>query len=290
MVLDFTFKGVVKISQSGMIEEIANAPGVTTLTAEVGPVEAHPKTPCTDCLFKCSGDSPVLDLSLAKIVHSLTARILFVANRARPDLLTFISFMTRRVLSPTVEDGRKLLRALRYLADTSQLQLTLGFTDKPAISTYIDASFGVHPDKKSHTGVMVTMGRGAFYTKSTVQRINTTSSCEAELVALAKGLQQSIWARSFLTHQGLTMPPLLVLQDNQSTVKLIQRGRPAAEQTRHIDIGYFWLSDLILRGIITVTYCPTQAMAADFFTKPLQGTLFSTMRDYVLGTTSITLP
>jgi hypothetical protein len=289
MVLEFSHKGVVKVSQSGMIEEIASAPGVTTLITAVGPVEDRPKTPCTECLFTCSDNSPPLDQSLAKIVHSLTARILFVANRARPDLLTFISFMTKRVLNPTIEDGRKLLRALRYLATTSQLQLTLGFTGKPVISIYIDASFGVHPDKKSHTGVMTTMGRGAFYTKSTGQKINTTSSCEAELVALAKGLQQSIWARAFLSAQGLPTPPLRVYQDNQSTIKLIQKGRPAAEQSRHIDIGYFWLNDLITRGIINIVYCPTLNMLADYFTKPLQGSLFQTMRDHVLGNTTQSL-
>ena len=146
------------------------------------------------------------------------------------------------------------------------------------------------PICKSHTGVFTTLGRGAVYTKSTTQKINTTSSCEAELVAVSKGLQQSLWARSFMTYQGLSMPPLLVYQDNQSTVKLLQRGRPAAEQTRHIEIGYFWLSDLILRGIITVTYCPTLKMVADFFTKPLQGTLFTNMRAWVLGSIPITPP
>ena len=289
MVLDFTDKGAVKISQSGMIEEIASASGVTTLNTAVGPVEENPKTPCTEYLFKCSDNSPVLNPSLAKIVHSLTARILFVANRARPDLLTFVSFMTKRVLAPTVEDGRKLLRALRYLAHTSKLELTLSFKGTPHVSAYVDASFTVHPDKKSHTGVMATLGTGAFYTKSTSQKINTTSSCEAELVALSKGLQQSLWTRSFLMAQGLKVPPIMVLQDNQSTIKLIERGRPAAEQTRHIEIGYFWLTDLLTRGIITIKYCPTLDMLADFFTKPLQGSLFQTMRDHVLGTTSPTV-
>lgn len=290
MVMDFSHKGVVKVSQAGMVEEITRAPGVAALKEAVGPTDDNPKTPCTEMLFKSSEDSPALTTALAKIVHSITARILFVANRGRPDLLPFISFMTKRVLHPTHEDGRKLLRALQYLARTSQLDLTLGYAGTPTISVYIDASFGVHQDRKSHTGVFVTLGTGALYTKSTTQRINTTSSCEAELVAISKGLQQSLWARSFMAHQGFTMPPLIVYQDNQSTVKLLQRGRPAAEQTRHIEIGYFWLSDLILRGIITITYCPTHIMVADFFTKPLQGTLFSTMRNCVLGTTPITPP
>ena len=229
MVLDFSTKGVVKINQSGMIEEITRTPGVELLSKAVGATEENPKTPCHDLLFRMTEDSPPLDQPLCKIVHSITAKILFVANRGRPDVLTFISFMTKRVLHPTQEDGRKLLRALHYLARTSELDLTLGYTGAPTISVYIDASFGVHQDRKSHTGVFTTLGRGAVYTKSTTQKINTTSSCEAELVAVSKGLQQSLWAQSFMTYQGLSMPPLLVYQDNQSTVKLLQRGRPAAE-------------------------------------------------------------
>ena len=149
--------------------------------------------------------------------------------------------------------------------------------------TYIDASFGTHADRKSHTGVYATLGTGGFYTKSTCQKINTTSSCEAEIVALAKGLQQSIWSRSFLIAQGFPPHPITVYQDNQAAIKLIERGRPAAEQTRHIDRGFFWVSDLVARGVINVVFCPTLSMVADFFTKPLTGSLFSSMRGYILG-------
>ena len=34
---------------------------------------------------------------------------------------------------------------------------------------------------------------------------------------------------------------------------------------------------------IDVQYCPTDKMIADFFTKPLQGSLFRKFRDVVLG-------
>jgi hypothetical protein len=273
-----------------MIQEITRTSGIELLTKSVGTTEEIPNTPCHELLFRTTDDSPLLDPSLSKIVHSITAKILFVANRGRPDLLTFIAFMTKRVLHPTHEDGRKLLRALQYLTHTSDLSLTLGFKGTPTLSVYIDASFGVHQDRESHSGVFTTMGRGATYTKSTTQKINTTSSCEADLVTISKGLQQSLWARSFLTHQDIPMPPLIVYQDNQSTVKLIQRGRTAAEQTRHIEIGYFWLSDLLTQGLITIKYCPTNQMIADFYTKPLQGTLFSTMRDQIMGNVPITPP
>ena len=32
-----------------------------------------------------------------------------------------------------------------------------------------------------------------------------------------------------------------------------------------------------------VTHCPTEQMIADYFTKPLQGNLFTTLRDTIMG-------
>ena len=60
------------------------------------------------------------------------------------------------------------------------------------VRTYIDASFAVHSIFKAHTEICISMVVGCFYAKSTGQKINTTSSCQAEMVALAKELQKSI--------------------------------------------------------------------------------------------------
>jgi hypothetical protein len=138
---------------------------------------------------------------------------------------------------------------------------------------------------RSHSGVCISLGRGAYYSKSTAQKLNTTSSCEAELVALSKGMQQSLWSSYFIEEQGYPRHPITVLQDNQSTVRLVENGRPTSELSRHIRIGYFWLHDLLVKGIIRLIYCPTENMIADLMTKPLQGSLFRTMRDRVMGIT-----
>jgi len=37
------------------------------------------------------------------------------------------------------------------------------------------------------------------------------------------------------------------------------------------------------RKEIEISYCPTESMLADFFTKPLQGTLFRTFRAVIMG-------
>ena len=51
----------------------------------------------------------------------------------------------------------------------------------------IDASYGVHEDCKSHSGVLLTLGGAFKYAFSRKQRINAKSSCEAELVSVSDG-------------------------------------------------------------------------------------------------------
>ena len=103
-------------------------------------------------------------------------------------------------------------------------------------------------------------------------------------MALAKGLQQSLFLAYFLKSHGYPQLPVIVSQDNESTIKLIEYGRPTSELTRHIEIGYFWAKDLVERNLIEVKYCPTDEMIADFYTKLLQSQLFNFLRGKIMGT------
>jgi len=286
MVMTFNKDRTVTINQTGMVKDIVTA---TPLSAVTQGAKKKPKTPGAPYLFEITDSSPLLAADEKAAVHSAVAKILFISGRARPDLLTSIAFLTKRVTKSTEEDGRKLDRVINYMSTTPELSLTLGCTFPPRVTTWVDASFGVHMDKKSHTGVCSTLGLGMWHSKSTAQKLNTTSSTEAELVGVAKGIRQSLWAANFLTLQGYPRQPVRIYQDNMSTIKLIEKGRSTSELTRHIDLGFFWLHDLLGRELITIEYCPTTQMVADFLSKPLQGALFQKMRDKLMGVTSCTV-
>ena len=64
-------------------------------------------------------------------------------------------------------------------------------------------------------------------------------------------------------------------------------GKLNSELTRHIQIGYYWVKDLIDRGLITIVHCPTENMIAVFFTKPLEGTLLKQMREKFIGVSPV---
>ena len=53
--------------------------------------------------------------------------------------------------------------------------------------------------------------------------------------------------------------------------------------SRHIDIRYFFTKDRVDKGELDIGYCPTEKMLADFFTKPLQGSLFKVFRAVIMG-------
>ena len=149
---------------------------------------------------------------------------------------------------------------------------------------WVDASFAVHHDMKSHTGGSLSLGRGAVYGTSTKQKINTTSSTEAETVGIHEVLPQIPWTRYFMEAQGYGIEDSIVYQDNQSAILLAKNGRgSSSKRTRHINIRYFFVADRIASKEVKVEYCPTGDMVADYFTKPLQGSLFKKFRDFIMN-------
>ena len=178
----------------------------------------------------------------------------------------------------------KLLKVMDYLKGTSDQVTCLSADDSYTVKWYVDASFAVHNDFRSHTGAVLTLGSGAITSTSTKQKVNTRSSTEAELVGLDDVISKIPWTRRFLEHQGYTFKASLVYRDNTSAMKLEENGRSStSKRTRHMDIKYFFITDLIRRGEIVVEYCPTDKMLADYMTKPLVGTKFMLFRNGVTG-------
>ena len=241
------------------------------------------KTPSTSELFSIDEGSPDLGVKEQKMFHSTVAKILYLAKRARPDLLTTVAFLTTRVKKPTKQDLDKLIRMLKYLRGTASMGIELMY--KPGvIEAYVDASHCVHADGKSQSGLFLTLGSGGYNVKSSKQKMVAKSSTEAELIAISDALPILIWQREIMVEQDMLPPtiPVTIFEDNQSTIALIRRGRPVAESTRHINIRYFFVSDRCNLKEVQVVYIPTGEQIADYFTKPLVGKTFYLLRGSIV--------
>jgi hypothetical protein len=92
------------------------------------------------------------------------------------------------------------------------------------------------------------------------------------------------WTRYFLEAQGYHVHDNVLFQDNKSAILLEKNGKASSsKRTKHINIRYFFITDRVRRGDVSLAWCPTTSMTGDFMTKPLQGTLFRKFRDQIMG-------
>jgi hypothetical protein len=276
MTLDFSQDGKVQVIMKEYIQEMFD-----DLDGSMDGVAA---TPAAAHLFTVNENAVRLDGAASDLFHHYTAKLLFLSRRARPDIQTVVAFLTTRVKGPDVDDQKKLRRCIQYLRGSLDIVLTLEADNLHIVKWWVDASFAVHPDMKSHTGATMSMGEGSVYSSSTRQKLNTKSSTEAELVGVDDRMSQIPWTRYFLEAQGYEVRENKIYQDNQSAMLLENNGRGSSSQrTRHINIRYFFVTDRIKAKEVSVEYCPTGEMNGDFFTKPLQGSPYRKFRNRVMN-------
>ena len=121
----------------------------------------------------------------------------------------------------------------------------------------------------------MTFGKGMIDGSSKGQHINTTSSTEAEVVTVHDNMCAILWTGYFMEAQGYPLKPSEVQQDNFSSKLMETNGRASSsKRTRHINIRYFFVANVIEQKHLTLKYCPTDKMIGDFFTKPVGGAKF----------------
>jgi hypothetical protein len=277
MTIDFSIQGKVMIKMDDYVDNI--------LAEARDDMEGASTSPAAEHLFEVNNTDPDLLSEMdAQYFHTMTAKLLFLSKRARPDLQQAVAFLTTRVRKPDRDDYKKLSRVIKYLRGEPHLPLTLEADDTRVMKWWVDASFAVHPDMKSHTGATASMGKGAVYSTSTRQKINAKSSTEAELVAVTDVMPMVLWTRYFLNAQGYKVNDSKIFQDNMSSMLLEKNGRASSgKQTRHINIRYFFVADRVKSKEVSIEYCPTSTMVADYLTKPLFGAKFRWFRDQVLN-------
>lgn len=276
MNIEYKDEGTATVEMDEYLKDAVRSSGLN--------VTKHATTPAKKDLLEVNDKSEVLEKDEAERFHSTVAKLLYIGMRGRMDIMLAVGFLCTRVSKCTTQDRDKLKRVLEYINGSLGLRLTIGADSMERMQTWIDASYAVHNDMKSHTGGVISFGTGGLVCKSTKQKLNTKSSTEAELVGVSDYIPYTIWVQLFLKEQGYTSSEHILHQDNESAIRLAKNGRSSAgKHSRHIDIRYFFIKDRIKTEGISIRHCPTEQMLADFFTKPLQGSLFRKFRNVILG-------
>ncbi|CAJ1935519.1 unnamed protein product [Cylindrotheca closterium] len=128
------------------------------------------------------------------------------------------------------------------------------------------------------------MGEGGLQIISKKQKLNSQSSTEAELIGVDDAATQILWTKLFVEAQGYPVEKNILYQDNKSSILLEKNGRDSAgKRSRALNIRYFFMTDQVKKGNVTIEYCPTEKMWGDFMSKPLQGQKFLDFRSLIQG-------
>jgi hypothetical protein len=219
-----------------------------------------------------------------KNFHSVVAKLLYLSKRARPDILTTVSFLCTRVTKATVEDKRKLEYLLGYLQATRQEVLRLKPSGLLKVEVYVDAAFAPHVDSKSHTGVAIFIGGTLVFAASRKQKCVTKSPTESELVALTDNISfVEIFEEffGFIINREKRVPPL-IYQDSTSVISLVTKGGGIV-RTKHLRVRMNLCKEAVEEKRIRIAYIHTTKMLADGLTKPLEGKAFQDFMKALLG-------
>lgn len=246
MRFDYTKPGHVIIHMVDCIKMILdNAPADMNGKAN-NPASSHHFVVNPDATAPSNDDKEIF-------VHHVM-QLLYLSQRAQPDIRTAIAFLCGRLNRPDCDE--------------------LAADGTGTLYWWVDASYTVHPDMKGQTGGSFSMGPGSIYSTSTKQKLVSRSSTKSELIGIHNVLPQMIWTNNYLKAQGCEINVLLY-QDNTSTILLGRNGRgSSSKRTRHMDIQYFYITKQVKNKTITLTHCPTNNMIADFLPSLYKG-LFS---------------
>jgi hypothetical protein len=251
--------------------------------------DASSTVPAAPYLFNIRDDVQLLDKKDKDLYHTVVAKLLYLSKRVRLDILLANSVFCTRVKEPTIDDQNKLIKALEYLNCTKHLgKIMRPKAGEPlVVEVHVDSSHGVHTaDGRGQAGGVIGFkGECVLAAETSKHSIAAKSSAESELISVSDKLSPGIWQLNFMIGQGyVDIKPLILFQDNTSTIAMMLKGKSTSKRTRHINIRYFFVKDRIeVTKEVEVQYLPTDEMVADILTKPLQGEKFRYLRKKLLN-------
>ena len=113
--------------------------------------------PASSYLFNTDLGSKKVNEEQGQLIHHLVAKLLYLIKCTRQDIQTAVEFLCTRVKDPDTNDYKNLTKVMQYLRNTKSLTMTIELGHEPI--WWVDSSYAIHLDMRSHTGIYMTLGK-----------------------------------------------------------------------------------------------------------------------------------
>ena len=151
----------------------------------------------------------------------------------------------------------------------SGLKYTRSQPGRDDLEGYVDADYVGNVDtRKSLSGFVFTLSGTTVTWKANQQSVVALSTTQAEYICLVKGVKEAIWLKGMIGEMRICQGCVKIHCDSQSAIHLANH-QVYHERTKHIDIRFHFVRDMIETKEIMVEKVASEENPADMFTKSL---------------------
>ena len=231
-------------------------------------------TPGTDTLKRQVESEEELNKEDHATYRKIVGQLLWLTP-VRPDIAYGVKELSRGVSQPTLEHLAKLRHLLRYLSGTKnyclELRPKINLSEKSTsltVTCHTDSDWaGCTSTRKSTSGVLCSVLGVAISALSRTQQTLALSSGEAELYALGLGVAESLFIKSLILEAGFAKTCSITLYTDSAAGKSMSNRWGTTRKTKHIELRFLFVQELILSGVIVVKKVLGTLNPADIMTK-----------------------
>jgi len=278
----------ITLSQQAYADRIAAEHGLDRTRTVSTPIRIE------DLYLNDKEKSKILNKQEHKKYQSIVGELLYAANITRPDLSFAVGRLCQRVSNPEEHHLAAAKRVMRYLGQTSHFSLVFGSnkidTGNSGITAFSDSDWAECRDtRRSTSGGLILLNGDIVHWFSRRQKSVSSSSAEAEYVALFETGKEILWFRNWIMEvfdkwsQGAT----LIKEDNQAAIELASNPNMMSQRVKHIDLRYHFLRELVAENKLKLMWIQSKDQLADILTKPLNGAMFSRISSILMKTNPV---
>lgn len=217
--------------------------------------------------------------------RSIVMKLLYLSNKTRPDISFPVAYLATFSHCPTKKNYDDLLQIIAYLKATQSTGILFSKSDNiECIHVYADASYCLHSDAKSQTGLAVFLGDSSapIYVKSKKQSILTESTTDAEITAIHSSIYVVNLIKDVYKELNLKAD-VIFYQDNKAAETIITTNSNIVKKDRAMKVRIEKLRETLKHLKAEVSHESTTEMIADILTKRLATKVFENLRKDILG-------
>ncbi len=265
-------KGEIKLSQRDYIKTILKRFNAENLSSRVSPLDSSLRLLKTIDGKRDEKEQKNYLRVNQKLYQMIIGSLMYLALGTRPDITFAVTYLSQFSSDPSIIHLVAAERVLRYVNGTKSFMLNYRRSREKTIDVkiYCDSDWGGSLiDRKSFSGYVFSLGGGAFSWSSKKQSTVALSSVEAEYMAAVHCSKQVIWFKNLIEEMNIILKnSLIVFSDSQGSIAM-GKNNEQKSRSKHIDIKYYFIKDMIEKEILSFSYLETEKMIADFLTKAI---------------------